>query len=551
MEDNYSGIFTKKCVGEANKFYPLSHYDDIITNDFTGYDENGDIIFKFHKKAIKNADKYRDILRNRGKQKTNNRGSATGVANLKGFPKKAVKLIHPTTNEELPENHKLVSIKYENENGKISKRCVSNYSRGSAVGYFDNVGKLPCREVGWTKNNPEKQSVLVELAEEVEEAFKKTDKSKYEFQKDMASKSPFTFGDTCFSTMTINYDFRTAAHKDKGDLVNSLSTLTIFEDKPNNYQGFYLGLPEYKVCFDIRDSDTLVFNAHEFHCNTEYKVLSNALPKDDMTGNSFAGRTAVVLYLRNRLHKCPPPYKIAIPSYNRPDIIREKTLKMLENIPKKFIYIFLHNEEQKELYNLDKEYNVVIMNNEPSIKQSRNFMKDYFEEGEKIVFVDDDIECIIDLERKPCNFRKVIEKGFKEIEKRGLKLWGLYPISNNFLMKEQITTDLRYCIGCFCGVILDKEAEERTTEAVEDIERTIKYFKKYNGIVRMNMNAPKTLYFRVKGGITNGDKEKRKEKSKEDSIKLAKMFPEYCKFRERKHGLYDCKLLKIKPKIIS
>ena len=105
--------------------------------------------------------------------------------------------------------------------------------------------------------------------------------------------------------MTLNYDFRTASHRDSGDLKNGLSTLTIFEDVPENYTGFYLGLPEYKIAFDLRNRDTIYFDAHELHANTEFQVLTDRLPIDDLTGNPFAGRISVVCYLRDKLYKCP------------------------------------------------------------------------------------------------------------------------------------------------------------------------------------------------------------------------------------------------------
>ncbi len=109
--------------------------------------------------------------------------------------------------------------------------------------------------------------------------------------------------------MTLNYDFRTASHMDSGDLEGGLSTLTILEDIPGNYEGFYLGLPEYKIAFDIRDGDTLYFDAHEYHCNTEFKVLSDKLPIDDLADNNFAGRMSIVCYMRNKMKDCPntPP----------------------------------------------------------------------------------------------------------------------------------------------------------------------------------------------------------------------------------------------------
>ena len=114
----------------------------------------------------------------------------------------------------------------------------------------------------------------------------------------------FIFKDSIFSTLTVNYDFRTATHKDKGDLDNSLSTLTILEELEDNYDGFYTGLPEYKLMFDLRDGDTLIFDAHEYHSNTEYIVKSDKLGFNDLSDCNFAGRLAIVAYLRNGINIC-------------------------------------------------------------------------------------------------------------------------------------------------------------------------------------------------------------------------------------------------------
>ena len=104
--------------------------------------------------------------------------------------------------------------------------------------------------------------------------------------------------------MTINYDYRTATHRDSGDLEGSLSTLTILEEEEDNYDGFYTGLPEYKIMFNVRDGDTLIFDAHEFHSNTEYKVKTDKLGYDELNKCNFSGRLAVVAYLRNGINLC-------------------------------------------------------------------------------------------------------------------------------------------------------------------------------------------------------------------------------------------------------
>lgn len=299
--------YDKKCECEEGIFFDISHYDTIISDTLKGYKPNGTTLFNFIKNGIKEENKrnYRDICRPLGKSKTKNRGRSAGVCDIKKFPADAVVLCDKDGNE-YNDGKERYSVYYKKADGSVVKRCQSNLSRCGVAGSFDKVGKLECRSVGWTQKNPKKQAILNELCEEVDALHRENEPISYKYHKIRANQvdNKYLLGDTIYSTMTINYDFRTASHRDKGDLERGLSTLTIFEDNGSDYEGFYLGLPEYKICFDVRDGDTIIFDAHELHANTEYKVNSQRLPIDDMTGNNFAGRIAVVIYLRERLDRC-------------------------------------------------------------------------------------------------------------------------------------------------------------------------------------------------------------------------------------------------------
>ena len=293
-----------KCL--SAEFYDEAHYDEIIKDECVLLKENGDILAVFVKGSIKkeNREKYIKAIKSNAKSKTKNRGTASGVADVKKFPKDAVALCKK--DGEPLTNPRLVSVQYKRDDGSICGRCQSNAVRCGCAGYFDAVGGLPCRMVGWSTKNPDKHELLTELCDEIAVAHKNNEPQSFNFQRSIAEKSRnFLMGDSPYSTLTLNYDFRTASHIDRGDLKNSLSTLTILEEIPNNYSGSYLGLPEYKIAFDVRDGDTLIFDAHEYHSNTEMKVLSDKLPIDDLTGNPFGGRISVVAYLRNRLNECP------------------------------------------------------------------------------------------------------------------------------------------------------------------------------------------------------------------------------------------------------
>ena len=564
-------IYPKVFEAKPNEYYNIEHYDYVIRDNQEGYTigDNEEIkpLFYLIKGGIKNPDKYKEIINKLGKSKTKNRGSASGVCDIKQFPKGAVKLVCPKTHKELEEGHKYVSVKYEDSKGKVCSRCQSNIKRSACAGYFDNVGALPCRAVGWTQKNPDKQKVLVELAEDIDAVFKETNKEYYEKQKKLADMKPqFRLGETIFSTQTINYDFRTACHKDKGDFKEGLSTLTIFEEIPNNYYGFYLGLPEYKICFDLRDGDILIFDAHEYHCNTEYLVQSDKLPKDDLTGEPFAGRCGVVSYLRNRLWKCPENIKYIIPTFNRPEILKERTLKVLNdnNINKKDIYIFYANQEEKEKYNLDYPNQIIGVK---GLVLQRNFMIDYFEEGQKLLWLDDDIsdikKVITDIEavkeNKPftnkfdkVSLKEITDKGFKHLKKEKLSLFGLYPVNNKGFMKvDNITDNLKYIVGAFFGTINKKYhkaivPEENYHGSKEDLLRSIKVYKKEGGVIRLNQYTAITKYWSNKGGLQNlEDLPPREERERLSVEYITKKYPDYCSSYIKKNGIHDIRLKRL------
>ena len=300
-------IYRKVWEAKSGEFYDSSHYDKVITESQYGFNEKGEVLFCFIKNAIKkeNRKKYAETIRSCCKSKTKNRGASAGPVDLRYFPRKAVALCDKDGNE-FDDDKPRYSVFYKEESGKVVNRCQSNQVRSGVAGYFDKVAGLPCRKVGWSNRYPLKHDILIDLAKEIEDNHKSYCETSYDYHRKRADECPqeLLFKDTIYSTMTLNYDFRTACHIDKGDLQGGLSTLTIFEDIPDNYNKFYLGLPEYKICFDVRDGDTLIFNAHEYHANTEYEVLSDKLKIDDLTDNNFAGRMSVVCYLRDRLNRC-------------------------------------------------------------------------------------------------------------------------------------------------------------------------------------------------------------------------------------------------------
>ena len=94
-------------------------------------------------------------------------------------------------------------------------------------------------------------------------------------------------------------------------------------------------------------------------------------------------------------------YVIAIPSYNRSEILINKTLKFLKDceINPKLINIFVANDEEYKIYNsaIPKELYGKLIIGKKGIANQRKFISYYFPKGKNILSIDDDppIACAL------------------------------------------------------------------------------------------------------------------------------------------------------------
>lgn len=232
-------------------------------------------------------------------------------------------------------------------------------------------------------------------------------------------------------------------------------------------------------------------------------------------------------------------YRIAIPSYKRQETIEKKTLNYLLSECKlnpSVIDVFVANQEEYLLYQHLTKRGVNVIIGLETLRSQRNFITKYYTEGTKIICFDDDVDGLY--KKKGNKLEKFIDLnpffniGFAECAKNKTKLWGITAVLNGFYMNNKISNNLKYIVGCFFGQIIDHSpALQIYLEDKEDFERTIKYYKYFGSVVRLNMFAPKTDYYKEKGGMQITRTEKRVTAS---AIFLAKNYPQYCKINLQK-----------------
>jgi hypothetical protein len=270
-------------------FLSSSGFNTIIDRDINIYKPDGSILAIFKKNVIpKELSKIAMAnLKSVAKRKMDNRGKVTGKLDLTKVPIDITNII---------KRDEFRVTQYKLLDGTMSKRSFGNMSQSNIIGFFEKPDrnydrKINCRMTSFTaKKFTTKWNEVLPYIEHINNLYKQLAPLEYERQKQEANKTEFHIPNTSFSTITCNYNFRTALHKDTGDYKQGLSAFTVATE--GEYNGFHLGFPKYRIAIDVREGDLLLFNPHEYHCNTEFE------------GNNFT-RLSFVLYLRNDMaSKC-------------------------------------------------------------------------------------------------------------------------------------------------------------------------------------------------------------------------------------------------------
>ena len=217
--------------------------------------------------------------------------------------------------------------------------------------------------------------------------------------------------------------------------------------------------------------------------------------------------------------------KIAIPTLGRYETISQKTLCYLQRVgyPSNLIYLFVVAEEEA-LYKThvpEGLYGHLVVGVR-GICNQRNFITNYFEEGELVCGMDDDVRQL----KSTKGFLEIVQEGVKALGTGG-GLFGVLPNDDTRRMKDSTTSHLAFIIGCFYIYRIHKDLLLGTDEK-DDVERPILYFKRYGKVFRYQGAGVSTSYKGGKGGL---QQEGRKDRITAGVKYLLERYPGFCKKR--------------------
>jgi len=238
---------------------------------------------------------------------------------------------------------------------------------------------------------------------------------------------------------------------------------------------------------------------------------------------------------------------IAIPSYSRPTILQNITLQLLKknNIPNHLIYIFIVEEQLEQYKSIPTDlYGKLVIGVKGLINQ-RNFISNYFTEGQYIVSIDDDIKKITYITGEEMPLSNLFNLAFDTCMQNNAFIWGLYPMSNPFYQQRNnvYSTHLTFICAALYGYInrpnnkyLECNITSQYQGNKEDVERTILYWLNDKKIIRFNRIGFLTKYFN-KGGL--GILQDRLNDIKHETLAINTAYPELTKIKIRKNNIYE------------
>jgi hypothetical protein len=133
-------------------------------------------------------------------------------------------------------------------------------------------------------------------------------------------------------------------------------------------------------------------------------------------------------------------------------MIKEKTLNYLQDqdILLNLVYIFVAKEELLEYKSALGHLNVNVIEGRLGLKENLNYISDYFDEGDRLVRMDDDIKHLIDKNNnKIASLNLFIRDCFESMVATEARMCGINPSKNPFFLTDTLSTDLKFCAGFF------------------------------------------------------------------------------------------------------
>jgi hypothetical protein len=292
-------LSTKEAEALLGTFLDDSSYDRIISSNVDVFcKKTGDCLLKFRRNVIPQATVKAAYEGLRGAAlETSNRGTAAGKVTQEMLDELAKKRgARMGFKLAKPKEGEVSSTRYYRvlQDGTLSKTTYAYPVISGVAGFMGPNPRFPyCRQTAFTQQNWSEFVKAYPIIKLVDEFYEALMPRPYRLQKAQAEKSSpdFVIKGTSFTTVTVNRNWQTACHTDKGDFREGFGNLTVL--RRGAYTGGYFVLPQYRIAVDMQNCDLLLVDVHRVHGNTPIKLVDRK-----------AERVSLVMYYREDIATC-------------------------------------------------------------------------------------------------------------------------------------------------------------------------------------------------------------------------------------------------------
>ena len=283
-------------------------------NDLSGYTiynkdvdiYNGDeLIARFRKNTLKNnknIEEFSTNIRSLAVRRKENRGAAAGEIDRAKVRDSAKNLFNITG----------CRTNFYTLSGKKSNTTICNQAKSNVIGYIDTaIRNLSIEDkpektklAQYCRDFPLKYNKCVPFILDLNNSFKNHSIDQYHYQK-IRNNPKFTIENTVFSTITVNYSWQSAIHKDSNNGAETYAVISVVKDHTNlnDYEGGYLLFPEFNIGFNILEKDLFIGNTQKYyHCNSTITPVNKDIigkwNEVDITNYWYLNRISLVAYLK-------------------------------------------------------------------------------------------------------------------------------------------------------------------------------------------------------------------------------------------------------------
>jgi hypothetical protein len=266
LDDDQAKKLAGELLGEKD-------YNVLFTEDADVYcSETGKCIAKFRKKIIP-ANIAKDAYESLKSVSalSSNRGSSAG----------------------LKDNGKATAMRLKQDGTKSNTNIAGQVNSG-IIGYFDRNARFPyCRQTAFNEKQFSKFKQAYPIIKLVDTKYSELMPENYALQRAIAddTSKDFVIPNTAFTTVTVNKNWQTAVHTDKGDFEKGFGNLVVL--RKGRYTGGYFVVPKWGVAFDLQNCDLLLVDVHQWHGNTPIHKI-----------DEDAKRVSLVMYYRKNMIAC-------------------------------------------------------------------------------------------------------------------------------------------------------------------------------------------------------------------------------------------------------